>query len=646
MRAPALNTSALMVQAKRWFISKDKIPYYVDGRRRQGEQNSPDDLASMATFETAVATCAERGEGWQVGFATGYDGNGYWQAVDFDKITDNGLVALADKQPGCVERSRSGTGSHAYGYGREFKNLTSNGSGIEAHCKGQFFVVTTDLVRDSPLIDLAPFVEAVLAPLHGRFGTKPANNALAGDVDARTMADLASALIAIPANCPYPEWQRIGAALKSLGEQGRKLFLDWSNSIFIADPKVTPEDKWDQLAADRTSYKVIFAEAALHGWRNPAKGWGLPAPITAPRFQLLGSASLRAIAAMEWAVKGVVVARGAVVVFGASGSGKSFFVFDMLAAIAEGRPFFGLRTKQRPVVYMALEGRSGVRGRVLAWEAVNSRSLPENFSVILDQFDLKNTADVAELASRLPRGCVIAIDTLARAGDEDENDPKQRAFIINGMMELQRLTDGLVIAVAHTGKEEDKGLRGHKKLFDALDGVIAVSRTGERRMWRADKVKDGQDGTARRFKLAVIPIGTDEDGEDITSCVIAPEHGTFMGTPTKALSPGLLHALTAFRIAAGKAGKLDGSGNFIGVHIEAWRDEYYRTSPAENADTKRRTFNRARETLVEVEELIVSDDFYSVAGPNAIVTNAAIAAQIRTGTPGHDRDKGGTCPAS
>ena len=618
-------------------MSRDKKPYYSDGNLRNGELDTPNDIAKLVTYNEIRKIIENSGGQFELGFALGPDGKGgVWQGVDLDHVEANDLNELANNLPGYVERSRSGNGGHSIGYGREFKTLGSNGSGIEAYCKGRFFVVTTDIVRDAPLTDIAPFVEGALAPIHQR--RRLVGGEATGVVDSATVTDLRTALMFISSD-DHGEWVATGHALKTIGAQGFGLFMEWSKRSAKFDHD-DAERVWASFNPTDTSYKAIFAKAQDAGWKNPGKVWGVPtntavdlSAFGSQRFKLLNSAAVRAIVAMEWALKGVLVLRGVAVFYGPSASGKSFLVFDLLAAIAEGKPFFGLRTTQRFVVYMALEGRSGVRGRMIAWEAINGRPLPDNFAVILDQFDLKSGSDVAELASRLPKGCVIAIDTLARAGDEDENDAKQRALVINGMMELQRLIDGLVIAVAHTGKEEDKGLRGHKKLFDALDAVVAVKRNGERRTWTAEKVKDGQDGLSRHFKLAVVPLGIDDDGDDITSAVIAPEHGTFTPARSKPLSPGTVAAMTVFRDAAGKFGKLNDDGEFLGLHIEAWREEFYRTSTKDSEDAKRQAFGRARKALVEAGELRVDNDHYLIDGPNAIVANGAIAAQIRGVTP-------------
>ena len=59
-----------------------KVPYYINGRRRSGQQGCPEDRAKLSTFEEAVAA-ATRGSFDGVGFALMPD----WglTALDFDK---------------------------------------------------------------------------------------------------------------------------------------------------------------------------------------------------------------------------------------------------------------------------------------------------------------------------------------------------------------------------------------------------------------------------------------------------------------------------------------------------------------------------------------------------------------------------------
>ncbi|MCK2086657.1 helicase RepA family protein, partial [Thauera aromatica] len=124
-------------------------------------------------------------------------------------------------------------------------------------------------------------------------------------------------------------------------------------------------------------------------------------------------------------------------------------------------------------------------------------------------------------------GGVLCIDTLAAsAPGMDENTSADMGEVIAGLKALQAELGGLVLAVHHTGKDATKGLRGHSSLLGALDAAIEVTRTDDRREWRTAKSKDGSDGDAHPFRLEVVELETDEDGEPVTSCVVAPEERT------------------------------------------------------------------------------------------------------------------------
>ena len=265
--------------------------------------------------------------------------------------------------------------------------------------------------------------------------------------------------------------------------------------------------------------------AAAHG------GDSLEVLLSAPqgpaqRFRLLGSAELRALPPLAWRVRGVLPAQGIAGVYGPSGSAKSFLVLDMGAAIAEGVPWFGYRVKAAPVVYVPLEGQAGFRLRAAAWETRNGRPLPVALRLVLQPFKLTEPQDVPDLAAAVLAagdGAVTILDTLnAAAPEADENASADMGRILEAAKELQRLTGGLVLVVHHTGKDASKGLRGHSSLFAALDAALEVVRDGDRKEWRVAKAKDGKDGDAHAFRLDVVELGDDADGEPVTSCVVTP----------------------------------------------------------------------------------------------------------------------------
>lgn len=247
------------------------------------------------------------------------------------------------------------------------------------------------------------------------------------------------------------------------------------------------------------------------------------------RFRLLQASEVERLPVMRWRVRGVLPESGLACIYGPSGSGKSFLAMDLCAAVADGRQWFGKRVARAPVVYMALEGEAGIRQRALAWKVKAGRSLPSRLWVVMTPMNLRTAADVDELAAAVrTSGCaggVLVIDTLNRAASgADENSSSDMGEIIDAAKALQVAVGGVVLLVHHSGKDVSRGLRGHSSLHAALDSVIEVQRTAaNQRSWRIAKSKDDSDEAAHGFRLEVVTVGTDDDGEPVTSCVVVPD---------------------------------------------------------------------------------------------------------------------------
>lgn len=247
------------------------------------------------------------------------------------------------------------------------------------------------------------------------------------------------------------------------------------------------------------------------------------------RVKLLSSADLRAMPAPAWRVRNLLPVEGLASIYGPSTAGKSFLALDLFAAIASGAQWFGHRTRSAPVVYVVLEGAAGFRLRVQAFELVHG-PLPGSLRIVMQPLRLTEPRDVADLADAVkrlaPAGAVVAIDTLnAAAPTVDENSSADMGRVIEAAKHLQRELGGLVVLIAHAGKDATKGLRGHSSLFAALDAAIEVTREGDRREWRPAKAKDAADDAKHAFKLRVVELDTDEDGDRVTSCVVAADTG-------------------------------------------------------------------------------------------------------------------------
>jgi len=285
---------------------------------------------------------------------------------------------------------------------------------------------------------------------------------------------------------------------------------------------------WCELPAD----KPINYDANDYLLENGAAALAelVLAPKTTPmRFRLLSGRDLALLPPLRWMVHGVLPLEGLAALYGPSGAGKSFLVLDIAAAVAGGQQdWFGRRVAQRPVTYCALEGEAGMGKRMAAWVEHRRKPAPEALRFMAQPFDLLATGDVIDLAKAVQavggNGGLVIIDTLNRAAPgADENSSVDMGNLIAAAKRLQDLTAGLVLLVHHTGKDTSKGLRGHSSLYAALDGAIEVSKTDGCREWGVAKSKDDETGQVQPFRLEVVTTGFDDDGEEITSCVVVAD---------------------------------------------------------------------------------------------------------------------------
>lgn len=364
-------TLARMKAVKRWLLaSPNKVPFYANGIKRNGTLDSEDDVAQLATYADAKSALASH-PGWLLGFALGADGSGgHWQGIDLDHVMQNGLADLANSAPGYSEFSPSGEGAHAIGYGLRFDTLGSNGSGIEAYAGGRYFTVTENCIRDSGLVCLASFVAQALKPRHGA-GKAAAN--VSGveliSLDAATKRDIRSALASMRSD-DRALWISIGHALRELGDIGRALWFEWSQTSEKYDP-IDAARAWDSFKPSATSYQAVFAEAQRHGWLNP--GTKEAQPATLPSIPD-GQALLEQLG-IDWTgqddadvpdiVEGLVADEEVTLLGGHGGVGKGFLALQMACAVALGEPVLNSATRQSRVLYYSAEdGRKRMTRRL------------------------------------------------------------------------------------------------------------------------------------------------------------------------------------------------------------------------------------------------------------------------------------------
>ncbi len=334
------------------------------------------------------------------------------------------------------------------------------------------------------------------------------------------IALIKSQLSCVSSDCDRNRWRDIVWSVFSSGLNcSYELAREWSQTAPERFEEHAFQNLFDTFDPKKSSgLKILHSYALEAGWRAADDSLGGSAKFT---FRTLRQ--LAALPTNDWRVKGLFPTNALVSIYGPSGSGKSFLALDLLVKIATGENFFGHKTKICPVVYVALEGVSGIRKRLEAFELHHKIKIPETFRVVTECLSLWNS-DVDKFAQAIIQeqldGGVIVIDTLAQSAPQaDENASADMGTIISNSQRLKSLTNGLVVLIHHTGKDSSKGARGHSSFMAALDSAIEVKKLVTGREWLISKSKDGEDGVIHTFRLETVNLGNDPDGEPITSCV-------------------------------------------------------------------------------------------------------------------------------
>ena len=155
---------------------------------------------------------------------------------------------------------------------------------------------------------------------------------------------------------------------------------------------------------------------------------------------------------------------------------------------------------------------------------------------LLDPGAVKVLAALArEAADRMQKDfgvplALIIIDTMADAAgyarSGDENDAALAQLVMHRCAQLAQLTGALVLGVDHFGKAIETGTRGSSAKESRADVVLALlgdkAISGEVTNTRlaVRKSRGGPGGRELPFGVRSVDLGTDENGEPITSLVI------------------------------------------------------------------------------------------------------------------------------
>ena len=585
-----------------------------------------------------------------IGVACG-EASGFW-TLDVDPRHDgNETLAELEKThgalPATVEQFTGGGGRHLlFKYnGENIRNrVNSLGAGLDVRARGGYIVVAPSChpetkrayawsvdghpdeveIADAPawLIERvtdkpkapAPTVDPFLA-----FGQRLSNGG------AYAEAALAREAEAVEVAAAGQQEHTLNAAALKIGTLVGAGALEYDNAL----DRLTEAGLCMANEPDREPWsREQIAAKVKHGLRD---GMATPRQVAdktettetitrESRLRPLRWSELGSLPKREPLVKGILDRGAMSVKYGATNCGKTFSSLDLACHVALGWPWFGRKTRQGAVVYIAAEGGLGIEERLTAFRYHHGVEPDAPLYVVPVAIDLcKTKKDVAELLREIKPldPALVVIDTLSRAmAGGNENSPDDMGAFVTNCDLIRQETGAHLLVIHHTGKDEGRGTRGHSLLAAAADTLIEVSKDEVSGLVTATvkKQRDRASGDVLVFKLEPVDIGMDEDEDTITSCVVVPSDEQ-APKRVKLTGPAKI-ALDLLIKAINEASVKPPASNHIPPDISAcpvtlWK-RYCHTgsiTASDKPDSKDKAFKRAADRLQELGFVGVWDDW-------------------------------------
>jgi len=316
------------------------------------------------------------------------------------------------------------------------------------------------------------------------------------------------------------------------------------------------------------------------------------------RIPVLGPVALRATAErVRWVVKHVVPSSSVGMLFGGSGTFKSFIALDFALHVCHGLPWMGRLTARGPVLYIAAEGGAGLWSRIEAWHKARGMAVPDDLPlhVVPLALDLTQDAwrvvDAVQLLAVTP--AAVIIDTLSQTYSGEENSANEMAAYFRELgVRFRQVWGAAVLLVHHTGHAATERPRGSSAIRANLDYLLSVYRDEKEMLATVGcvKQKDGELFPDASFALSVVELRIDEDGDKVTSLVARHL------SSAEDVEQARLHEQ-----AQGRGGRDFALLGLVqnGMSISDLRRAFYELLEGIDAEAKKKAFFRARKRAVD-----------------------------------------------
>ena len=277
-------------------------------------------------------------------------------------------------------------------------------------------------------------------------------------------------------------------------------------------------DRWQQRFGSELTRMVASAEKYA-----PKE----PEPITSHNLLETIEEVTAATKDIKWMVKNIIPQDAMGMLFGASGTFKSFIAIDLCLSVAHGIDWTKRKTVSGGVVYVAAEGGAGVARRIDAWHRTVGVDVPKNFHICRVPLLLSSKLEIGALRqaiAALPQiPSLVVVDTLSQTFNGDENSSSDiGAYLRMLNSEIRAAFNCTVMVIHHTGHNATERPRGSSAITANVDFMLGCYRNDKEGMnakLDVTKQKDGDMIKGLYFDLNRHALGNDGDGDEITSLV-------------------------------------------------------------------------------------------------------------------------------
>jgi AAA domain len=341
--------------------------------------------------------------------------------------------------------------------------------------------------------------------------------------------------------------------IKELRNHGKKMTKTTTSSeaTIVSFPGDRPLPAGGESITITPDEKILRQEVGRHIMDSvlPGERIGL-----ASRIHLVPFADIKLDTERSDLVKGLIPRVGLTVLWGAPKCGKTFWIFDCMMHVALGWKYRGKRVHQGVVVYCAFEGQQGIKKRKEAFVQQHLENYGETVPFFLMPVTMDLVKDGPALIAAIEKTLgdlapvAVVLDTLNRSLRGSESSDEDMSAYVAASDRIRETFSCAIVVVHHCGLDATRP-RGHTALAGALDSQLACKRDGsDNVVVKVELMKDGEEGEVIASKLETVIVGKNQDGDDITSCVIVPIDD--FDEPTDAKKPRKLSDRDSLSLAA------------------------------------------------------------------------------------------------